>query len=119
MAILLKTLGYTFLFAALSSYREILVLIERGSWKANVTWLPFWKTDWQSFWAVFDTHHFTYGLFILAIAFSMRKGYKITGKIYDVVIIWFTFFYFRNICMHVLFMNPEFIRWKYLLPITF
>lgn len=113
--------------ALLSSYEEIMQLIERGSWHKAMTWLPIWETDWDGTWKLFDAHHFIFGAFVLAFAIVLRMKPKqffyIKNKLLTdaahIAIYWWAFFYIRNIGMHVLFMNPEYIRWKYLLPIVF
>lgn len=123
------------LLALLSAYEEVMQLIQRGSWHEGMTWLPIWNTDWDGFWKLFDAHHSVYGVFVFALAVAMRLQVKYLFKlklnffsdnlnywvteILHIAIIWQCFFWFRNIGMHILFMNPEYIRWKYLLPITF
>lgn len=115
------------LLALLSSYEEIMQLIQRGSWHIGMTWLPIWETAWDGTWKLFDSHHFVFGLFVLALAFVLRMKPKYFFKFENqlltdglhIVLTWWAFFYIRNIGMHVLFMNPEFIRWKYLLPVVF
>lgn len=115
------------LLALLSSYEEIMQLIERGSWHLGMTWLPIWNTQWDGFWKLFDSHHFVFGLFVLAFATVLRMQPKdffywesrlITDAIH-IGIYWWAFFYIRNLGMHIIFMNPEYIRWKYLSPILF
>jgi hypothetical protein len=110
-------------------------LIQRGSWHIGMTWLPIWETSWDGTWKLFDSHHFIFGLFVLAFAFVLRMKPKYFFKLQlrffsdrwnyllteglHIVIVWQTFFWIRNIGMHILFMNPDYIRWYYLLPITF
>lgn len=115
------------LLALLSAYEEVMQLIQRGSWHEGMTWLPIWETDWNSFWKLFDTHHLVFGLFVLAFTVAIRikpknlfywKNELITDLAH-IGIYWWAFFWIRNIGMHILFMNYEYIRWKYLLPITF
>lgn len=113
------------LLALLSAYEEVQQLIQRGSWHDYMTWLPIWNTDWQGFWKLLDSHHAVFGAFVLVFAFVLRlqpKNFftwksKFLTDTAHVVIIWYAFFYIRNLGMHIIFMNPDFIRWKYLLPI--
>lgn len=115
------------ILALLSSYEEIMQLIQRGSWHIGMTWLPVWETAWDGTWKLFDAHHFIFGLFVLAFAFTLRMKPKYFFKFENqlltdglhIVLTWWAFFWIRNIGMHILFMNSEFIRWKYLLPIQF
>lgn len=115
------------ILALLSSYEEIMQLIQRGSWYIGMTWLPIWKTAWDGTWRLFDSHHFIFGLFVLAFAFVLKMKPKYFFRFRNVlltdglhiVLTWWAFFYIRNIGMHILFMNPDYIRWKYLLPIQF
>lgn len=115
------------MLALLSAYEETMQLIERGSWHIYMTWLPIWNTAWDGFWKLFDAHHFMFGVFVLALAIVLRmkpKNYfylknQIITDLSHILLYWWMFFYIRNIGMHILFMNTEFIRWKYLLPVVF
>ena len=123
------------MLALLSAYEEIMQLIQRGSWHIGMTWLPIWETAWDGKWKLFDSHHFIFGLFVLAFACVLRMQPKYFFKLQlrffsdkwntwitegmHIVIVWWAFFWIRNIGMHVLFMRSEYIRWEYLLPIQF
>lgn len=104
--------------AILASYREVGDLIDRGSWNKEVTWLKFWEIEWQSIWRVFDPHHFSFGVFILILSFVF--AYLFFSGWYIILwtgILWLSFFYIRNIGMHIIFMADGYRRWVYLIPI--
>ncbi|MBK7381707.1 MAG: hypothetical protein IPJ03_22465 [Ignavibacteriales bacterium] len=111
--------------ALLSAYREVGVLIDRGSWDKEVTWLKFWDVDWKSTWRVFDPHHFSYGLsiliFFLTIAYQpVNLSYPLISWLNSIAVAvtyWFIFFYVRNIGLHIIFMTNEYKRWVYLIPL--
>jgi len=115
------------ILSLLSAYEETLQLIQRGDWAREVTWLPIWETAWDGTWKLFDTHHLVFGLFALVMMIlltSERKNIftlknKILTETAHILIYWWIFFWIRNLGMHVIFMKYEFIRWEYLLPVTF
>lgn len=113
------------ILAILSAYREVGILIDRGSWHPEVTWLKFWDIEWTSIWRVFDPHHFAYGLsiliFFLTISFQFTNlSYPLIDWLNSIAVAvtyWFIFFYVRNIGMHIIFMTKEYKRWVYLIPV--
>ncbi|MBK7380480.1 MAG: hypothetical protein IPJ03_16115 [Ignavibacteriales bacterium] len=114
------------LLIAVASYREIQILVDRGSWSIDKTWLKFWYIDWTSFWKNFDSYHTLWGLFVLILSTILVIS-EIVPKVYlwtdfitlwgNVCLSWVGINYVRNLFLHIVFMRtPE---WKYLLPITF
>lgn len=116
---------YFILMALASAWEELQQLVQRGSWNKDMFYsFLFWETDWNSFWSVFDSHHFAFGLFIvMAFMFVRQTYFKLINTFWTLVahmaIYFIAFFWIRNIGMHILFRLPEFIQWKYLSPITF
>lgn len=90
------------------SYREVQILIDRGSWKKEDYWLPLWYINWKSFWKNWDSFHAIHGLAILGLMeflvgslptydFSWVPGW-LNYQIY-VVAYWLVFFQIRNLFM--------------------
>jgi len=109
-----KQLGwiFLFLFLAAESYREVQILIDRGSWSEIDTWIPLWYIDWTSPWKNFDSFHFIHGLaivFLFEFAVNHLPKYKIKflAVWFDyqvwVVAYWIVFFQLRNLFMHHIF----------------
>lgn len=88
------------ILALLSAYREVQILIDRGSWRKEDYRNIFWKTDWQSKWKNLDSFHVSNGLFILLMLYAMSIDSIIW---YLVPVYWFGFFYVRNIGLHIIF----------------
>lgn len=86
------------ILAILSAYREVEILIDRGSWRKEDYRNIFWKTDWQSWLKNADSFHVSNGLFVLVMFFAME-----TITWYLVPVYWFGFFQVRNLGMHVIF----------------
>lgn len=107
---------YLITLAALAAYREIQILIDRGSWKIEMTWLPIWYTEWNSMWKLFDSFHLIEGLYTLILCAALTKLNN-KSKWYFVIVYWALYYYARNIFMHIIFMNPEYMRFKFLIPI--
>ena len=55
------------LLIAVLSWREVQILIDRGSWKAEDYHKLFWYTEHNSMWKDWDSFHFASGLAVLII----------------------------------------------------
>ena len=86
------------ILALLSAYREVQILIDRGSWRKEDYRNIFWKTDWQSKWKNLDSFHVSNGLFVLVMFFAMD-----TITWYLVPVYWFGFMQVRNVGLHIIF----------------
>ena len=111
------------LLIAVLSYREVLHLIQRGSWKDWDYWNVFWYTEHNSMWKDFDSYHISSGLAVLIICIIITTP-DVVFQIYiinqfwtiiaNIVLYWLAIHWLRNIFMHIIFKRkPE---WKYLLP---
>ena len=117
------------LLALLASWEEINQLIREGSWEPikKDFWIPIWQTAWDGKWKLFDSHHLSYGLFVLVMFIFLQYHdnkaitLNILGNFKDVALIlihWWLFFYIRNLGMHIIFRKRN-RQWKYLSPIQF
>ena len=120
------------LLIAVVSWREVQILIDRGSWKAEDYHKLFWYIHWESKWKNFDSFHVASGLFVLILVYILYTSPNIPELLnpilalfsdirlffaFDIIIYWFLFHWLRNIFMHIVFkVKPE---WKYLSPIRF
>lgn len=101
--------------SGLSAWEEMQQLVQRGSWlQIDYHSFLFWTTEHNSIWKNFDSHHLSYGLFILVmfgfIYLINRLKYKF--KWWMIPIAWYLFFHLRNIFMHIAFkVDPI---WAYL-----
>lgn len=102
--------------ALLSAWEEIQQLIQRGSWNKEIFWVPIWETAWDGKLKLFDSHHFAFGLFIFVV-FVLNYFHQI-NEWWLVPAYWFTFFYIRNLGMHIIFRKNN-IELKYIIPIKF
>ena len=117
------------LLCLLASWEEINQLIREGSWEPikKDFWIPIWQTAWDGKWKLFDSHHLSYGLFVLVMFIFLQYHdnktitLNILGNFKDVALIlihWWLFFYIRNLGMHIIFRKRN-RQWKYLSPIQF
>lgn len=94
------------------SYREVQILIDRGSWKKEDYWIPIWYTKLNTFWKNWDSFHAIHGLAILGLMeylveylpkynFTFLADW-INYQLY-VVVYWLIFFQIRNLFMHKIF----------------
>ena len=120
------------LLGLLSSWEELQQLVQRGSWKKDMFYsFLFWETRWNSKWKLFDSHHVAFGAFILCTMVVLIQGdlHKYTLLLSQyiggfaeyalILILWWFFFYIRNIGLHILLRRKHFRQWKYLLPTQF
>jgi len=94
------------------SYREIQILIDRGSWNREDFWIPIWYTKLTTIWKNFDSFHFIHGLAILGLAEYLVQDLPtyyftfladwINYQLY-VAAYWFIFMQIRNLFMHKIF----------------
>src|SRR5690554_5146027 len=118
------------ILALLSAYREIEILINRGSWKIEHFKIKFWQTDHSSIWKNFDSFHVMGGLFTVFMFLGFYLAYAepyflvvinifndIPGLIETVIVYWLLFYYIRNLFMHIIFRKEAYRQWNYLLPI--
>lgn len=89
---------YILLLSLLSAWEEIQQLVESDRWNLRDYRIPYWQTSQIGFKKLWDSHHFSFGLFVLVLAFSYTS---IILTWLTVPIFWFVFFYFRNIFMHI------------------
>jgi len=119
-----------FVLAFLSAYREIEILINRGSRKIEHFKIKFWQTDHNSIWKNFDSFHVMGGLFTVVMFYAFYLSYSepyflilfnITNSVLDVAIFiiayWVLFYYIRNLFMHIIFRKKAYRQWNYLLPV--
>ena len=120
------------LLGLLSSWEEIQQLVQRGSWQRDMFYsFLFWETKWNSKWKLFDSHHIAFGAFILCtmsvLVFADLHKYidflsqyiGTWSELASVLILWWLFFYVRNLGLHILLRRKNFRQWKYLSPIQF
>lgn len=92
------------------SMREVQILIDRGSWKAEDYWFPRWYIKWTSFWKNFDSFHAIHGLAILGLMewlvetlptyyFTFLPDW-INYQLY-VAAYWVVFMQIRNLIMYI------------------
>ena len=128
-----------YLLIIIASWRELNILIKRGSWKAErFKKFLFWETPHSNKWiSNFDSYHASGGLFWLLVftvlvaskTYPSWLGLPILtlvdaqpiGFALNITIYWLAFMYLRNICLHILFPkwekgNPNLRLW-YLIPI--
>ena len=122
----------TILLGLLSSWEELQQLFQRGSWKKDMFYsFLFWETAWNSKWKLFDSHHVAFGAFILCLMsvliftdlhkYTLLLSQWIGGfaEYALVLILWWFFFYVRNLGLHIIFRRKGLRQLKYLLPIQF
>ena len=101
------------LLGMLSAYREVQILIDRGSWRKEDYRNIFWYTDWKSWLKNFDSFHVINGLFVLVMMYALNSPldsiFGLTGSFawmnpfLNVIIYWLGFFKVRNIGLHIIF----------------
>jgi hypothetical protein len=137
------TIMYWFLMASVSAHREVEILIDGGHWNIGMTWLKFWGKDWTGTKRLFNSFHAMWGLWWAMIVFYIvtqaiwyylygqplmemwlliigkEIGWALLSVGLNILIYWQMYMYFRNINMHIVFMNPKYMRLSVLLPIKF
>lgn len=88
------------ILALLQAYREVEILIDRGSWRKEDYRNIFWKTDWKSWLKNLDSFHVSNGLFVLVMLYAMSIE---TITWYLAPVYWFGFMQVRNIGLHIIF----------------
>ena len=101
------------LLIALFSYREVQILIDRGSWrKENLRFNPYWYLPQDKWYKNFDSFHVSNGLIVLIICYFVAS-YVVSitmliglsswdSPIIDTVLYWFVFMQLRNLIMKIL-----------------
>ena len=95
------------LLIALFSYREVQILIDRGSWRATEHLDIYWYTGWDGFWKLWDSFHLSNGIITMIICYIVSKyvvKFKVgfLGKYQTTaltVVGWFIFMQIRNLFM--------------------
>ncbi len=98
------------ILAILSAWEEVHQLTQRGSWKREDYRYPEWFTDVKGKWKNWDSHHVTFGLFVLVMFFAMSVGTIIW---YLVPLYWGGFMYVRNIGLHIIFKKKPIYTYLY------
>ncbi len=106
------------LLIAILAWREVQILIDRGSWKAEDYRKLFWYTDWKSKWKNWDSFHVSNGLAtILILLIGASKSYasfmefiiplladvQPVGIALDIIIYWLIWMQIRNLFIHVVY----------------
>ncbi len=102
------------LLIAILAWREVQILIDRGSWKKEDYRNIFWHTDWKSKWKNWDSFHVSNGLatlivLILLVPILPSVSGQVLGHLgvfnvlIDIPIYWLIWVQIRNLFMHVVF----------------
>ena len=96
------------------SYREVQILIDRGSWrKENLRFNPYWYLSQQRWYKNFDSFHVSNGLIVLIVCYFVAS-YVVSitmliglsswgGLIIDTVLYWVIFMQARNLFMKLIY----------------
>ena len=92
------------------SYREVQILIDRGSWKAIDHFNIFWYTEWDEYWKLWDSFHVSNGIVIMIICllflqYVVKFKIEVLGKYQTVALLlplWFAVMQLRNLFMEIL-----------------
>ena len=101
---------YLLLLIAVLSWREVQILIDRGSWKASEHLNVFWYTEWDGFWKLFDSFHLSNGVVVLIICYIVSRyivsfKLKFLGRYQTAaltVVGWVVFMQIRNLFMMII-----------------
>ena len=107
---LIKNILLILLLIFTLSYREVQILIDRGSWKASEHLNVFWYTQWDGFWKLWDSFHVSNGIVVLIVCYIISKyvtkfKLRFLGKYQTIVltvIYWFVFMQIRNLFMEII-----------------
>ena len=99
------------LLIPLFAWREVQILIDRGSWKAKDYEKLFWYIDWKSKWKNFDSFHVANGLITIVIIEMLIKDlptYNFSTEhwlIYQawVIIYWLVWMQVRDLFLHIVY----------------
>ena len=114
---------YLSILALIAGWREVEILIQRGSYKPENFWNVYWnwKPVFMNIKIKIDSFHFANGLFVLAMCIMLRFEGNILwfdgtwGLIAQVVALWLYYMYIRNIMLHIIL--PKKKRWFFIVPI--
>ena len=97
------------------SYREVQILIDRGSWKKeNLRFNPYWYIDQRKWYKNFDSFHCAIGLIVLLIlemvidylpqytGFGHILGHFVQSQIH-VIVYWVVIMQLRNLFMWLIY----------------
>jgi len=102
---------YLILLIFVLSYREVQILIDRGSWKAEDHKKIFWYISWKSKWKNFDSFHVSNGIATLIMIYLFTTSMSLTYEILanealnltiHVGIYWLIWMQLRNLIMKIL-----------------
>jgi len=106
------------LLIAVLAWREVQILIDRGSWKREDYHNLFWYTDWKSKWKNWDSFHVSNGIatILILLIWASKSYVSLTelivpsladvqpiGIALDIVIYWLIWMQIRNVFMHRIF----------------
>jgi len=107
-----KVIKYFLLLLAIAifSWREVQILIDRGSWRAEEHLNVFWYTKWGGAWKLWDSFHVSNGMATMIMcyffsAYAVKFKIKFLGK-YQIAVLtilfWVVWMQIRNIFMGVI-----------------
>ena len=115
------------ILALIAGWREVEILIQRGSYDPKAFWNVYWNWKPQIFniKVKIDSFHFANGLFVLVLANLVHLSYsKLTISLFSgeilnylvtIVTYWLYYMYIRNLMMHIIL--PKKPRWFFAVPI--
>lgn len=106
------TIKYLLLLVAvlIFSWREVQILIDRGSWRAEEHLNVFWYTNWDGIWKLWDSFHVSNGISTMILcyffsAYAIEFKIKFLGKWQTAiltVVLWVVWMQVRNLSMGVI-----------------
>ena len=100
------------------AYFECERLVSSGKWWEHYVKVPFWNKVWII--PNSDSYHLMFGITASALMFITIDALKLLNKFtwkwtaFNFILVWFGFFWVRNIGLHILFVNDN--RWWYWFP---
>ena len=95
------------------SYREVQILIDRGSWrKENLRFNPYWYLPQDKWYKNFDSYHSSNGLIVLILVYLFTTSMSLTSDILmnralnltiSVSIYWVIIMQIRNLGMKIIY----------------
>ena len=92
------------------SWREVQILIDRGSWRAEEHLNVFWHTKWDGVWKLWDSFHVSNGMATMILcyffsAYTIKFKIKFLGKYQTAVltvVLWLVWMQVRNLFMLII-----------------